>query len=40
MARKKSAKAAYRYAIANYRIVKKARTTQDVRPFSISLLTL
>jgi mRNA-degrading endonuclease RelE of RelBE toxin-antitoxin system len=39
-AKKKAAKATYRYAIANYRIVKKATTTQDVRPFSITLLTL
>ncbi len=39
-ARKKAAKAAYRYAIANYRIVTKATTTRDVRPFTLSLLLL
>jgi hypothetical protein len=39
-AARRSAKAKYRYAIASYRIVKKATTTRDVRPFDLALLTL
>jgi hypothetical protein len=39
-AARQSAKAKYRYATADYRIVKKATTTTDSRPFSLALLTL
>jgi hypothetical protein len=39
-AARRSAKAKYRYATADYRIVKKATTTTDSRPFSLALLTL